>query len=76
VVRELGGNMVIEYDTGEYSVDIGFPGHRIAIEARACPGTAHIAMTPACLQPLQTHSLSVVCSASLDRLALAPSLPT
>lgn len=32
IVSSLGGVYVLECDTGEWSVDIGFPDHKIAIE--------------------------------------------
>ena len=35
-VRELNGVAVMEFDTGEWSVDIGFRGHKVAIEVRPC----------------------------------------
>lgn len=34
-VESLGGNINLEHDTGEWSVDIGFPEHHVAIEVCA-----------------------------------------
>ena len=31
-MESLRGEIVLEHDTGEWSVDIGFPQHRVAIE--------------------------------------------
>ena len=32
IVESLGGEIILEHDTGEWSVDISFPQHRVAIE--------------------------------------------
>ena len=52
-VRELNGEPVIEYDTGEWSVDIGFPGHKVAIEVRPSvkPGLPLFHNTAPCPTP-------------------------
>ena len=52
MARALGGEIAIEYDTGEWSVDIGFPGHRIAIEVHTLENPecqiAHLALLHTC----------------------------